>query len=175
MVALIHACSRHGRDSDYGRSSDAARNIAFGLASGVAMVKNILWAVCGALSFWFPVTLVFAVQLANGNVLVANFAAILGFLIFWAIRRWLCPSGRQSIWVLLGLYFFGPVLLSAANSFVNGGFSQVHGWTDIRWLLLASVFPPLQFLLASVSGLWPSLLIVTLILVWTSAVERAAE
>jgi len=135
------------------------------------MVKNVLWAVGGALSFWLPIIVVFAVQCTNANVLVANFAAILGFLIFWAIRRRVCPSRRQSMWILLGLYFFGPVLLSAANSFVNGGFSQIHGWADIRWLLIASVFPPLQFLLAATSGLWPSILMVTLILPHSSKPE----
>ena len=75
--------------------------------------------------------------------------------------------------MLVGLYFLGPVLLTSATTFANGGFTQIHGWVDVRWLLLASVFPPLQFLLAATSGLWPSLLIVTVILIWTSVTERA--
>jgi hypothetical protein len=141
---------------------------------GVPMVKNISWATGGALSFWFPVIVLFALQRANVHMLVANLAAILGFLIFLAIRRWVCPSGRQSIWMLLGLYFFAPALLSVATTYANGGFAQIHGWTDIGWLLVASVFPPMQFLLAAAAGLWPSLLIVTLILVCTSVAEQVA-
>ncbi|SRR6266568_2638401 len=137
------------------------------------MSKHLLWAMGGALSFWLPVILVFAVERRNVNMVIANLMAILGFLICWAIRRWLYPQGRQSIWILLGLYFLGPILLSTATTFANGGFTQIHGWTDIRRLLIASVFPPVQFLLAATSGLWPSLLLVTVILVWMSAMERA--
>jgi hypothetical protein len=136
------------------------------------MIKHLLWAVGGAVSFWFPIILVFAVERASTNMLVANLMAMLGFLLCWALRRWVYPQGRQSIWILLGLYFLGPILLSTATTFANGGFAQIHGWTDIRWLLLACIFPPIQFLLAATSGLWPSLLIVTAILVWDSAMER---
>lgn len=137
------------------------------------MLKHLVWAIGGALSFWFPVIVVFAVERANTNARVANVVAVLGFLACWAIRRWVYPEGRQTIWILLGLYFFGPVLLSSATTFANGGFAQIHGWPEVRWLLVASVFPPIQFLLAATSGLWPSLLIVTVILVWLSVTERS--
>lgn len=135
------------------------------------MLKHLMWATGGALSFWLPVILVFAVERANASVLVTNLVAMIGFLVCWAIRRWTYPQGRQSIWILLGLYFFGPILLSTATTFANGGFAQNHGWADIRWLLVASVFPPIQFLLAATSGLWPSLLIVTVVLIWLSVTE----
>src|ERR1700722_682642 len=136
------------------------------------MIKHLLWAVSGAAAFWFPIILVFAAERASTNMLVANLMAMLGFLVCWALRRWVYPQGRQSIWILLGLYFFGPILLSTATTFSNGGLAQIHGWTDIGWLLFACVFPPIQFLLAATSGLWPSLLVVTAILVWDSAMER---
>jgi hypothetical protein len=137
------------------------------------MSKHLMWAAGGALSFWLPVIALYAAERANTNVLVANLVATLGFLVCWAIRHWVYPQGRQGIWMLVGLYFLGPTLLSTATTFANGGFTQVHGWIDIRWLLFASVFPPIQFLLAATSGLWPSLLIVTLILIWTSVAERS--
>jgi hypothetical protein len=136
------------------------------------MSSHLMWAAGGALSFWLPVILVFAVERSSVNLLIANLAAMLGFLVCWAVRRWIYPDGRQSIWILLGLYFFGPVLLGSATTFANGGFTQIHGWADIRWLLFASIFPPIQFLLAATTGLWPSLLIVTAILIWMSATER---
>jgi len=137
------------------------------------MIKHILWAVGGAASFWLPIILVFAVERAGTNIVTANLVAVLGFLFCWAIRRWVYPQGRQSVWMLIGLYCFGPILLSTATSFANGGFTQIHGWTDVKWLLLACIFPPLQFLLAGTSGLWPSLSVVTVILIGGSVMERA--
>ena len=136
------------------------------------MTKHLLWAIGGAVSFWFPIILVFAFQRADTNMLIANLTSILGFALCCAIRRWVYPQGRQSIWMLGGLYCLGPIFLSTATTFANGGFAQIHGWADIGWLLLACVFPPLQFLLAAASGLWPSLLIVTAILLYMSAMER---
>ncbi len=136
------------------------------------MIRHVLWAIGGAVSFWLPIILVFAVERANTNMLIANLMGMVGFSLCWAIRRWVYPQGRQSIWILVGLYFLGPVLLSTATTFANGGFAQIHGWADVRWLLLACVFPPFQFLLAATSGLWPSLLIVTVFLVCTTAMER---
>jgi hypothetical protein len=151
-----------------------------GLSSGgavlsvfeVIMIKHFFWAVSGAAGYWFPVILVFAVQRRNTNVLIANLMAMLGFSFCWAIRRWFHLQGRETIWILLGLYFLGPILLSTATTFADGGFARIHGWTDIRWLLLACAFPPLQFLLAATAGLWPSLLIVTTILGGSSVMER---
>lgn len=137
------------------------------------MIKHIMWAMGGAVSFWSPIILVFAVERSNTNMMIANLMALLGFFFCWAVRRWVYPQGRQSIWILLGLYCFGPILLSTATTFANGGFTQIHGWTDIKWLLLACIFPPIQFLLAATSGLWPSLSIVTVILVRGTAMERA--
>jgi hypothetical protein len=118
------------------------------------MIKHVLWAMGGAMSYWFPIILVFAVERTNTNVLITNLMAMFGFLLCLAIRRWLYPQGRQAIWILLGLYFLGSILLATATTFANGGFTQIHGWADIRWLLLACVFPPFQFLLAATSGLW---------------------
>ena len=135
------------------------------------MTKHLSWAMGGAVSFWLPIILVFAVERTNANMLIANLAAVVGFLACWVILRLFKYEGRRSIWILLGLYFFGPILLSTATTFTNGGFTQIHGWVDIRWLLLACVFPPIQFLLAATSGLGPSLLIVTVILMWLSASE----
>jgi hypothetical protein len=136
------------------------------------MIRRVLWAIGGAISFWLPIILVFAVERTNTNVLIPNLMGMLGFSLCWAIRRWVYPQERPSIWMLVGLYCFGPVLLSTATTFANGGFAQIHGWTDVRWLLFACVFPPFQFLLAATSGLWPSLLIVTAFLVCTTAMER---
>jgi hypothetical protein len=136
------------------------------------MSKHIIWAIAAAVSFWVPVILAFAVERTNVSVVLANAVSMFGFFICWAIRRWVYTEGRQSIWMLLGLYFFGPTLLSTATAFANGGFAQIHGWMDIRWLLVASFFPPMQFLLAATSGLWPSLLVITLILIWASVTER---
>jgi hypothetical protein len=135
------------------------------------IVRHFLWAVAGAASFWSPVILIFAVERSHTSIAIANLMALLGFLLCWAIRRWVYPHGRQTIWILLGLYCFGPILLSTATTFANGGFTQMHGWPDAKWLLLACIFPPLQFLLAAMSGLWPSLSLVTVILVAGSAME----
>jgi len=136
------------------------------------MSKHIFWAIGSAASFWVPIIAIFAVQHSNTNVAIANFVALLGFSLCWVVRRSVRPPGRQSIWMLIGLYLLGPILLSVATTFANGGFRQIHGWADVRWLLFACVFPPYQFLLAAMSGLWPSLLIVTVFLACTSAIER---
>jgi hypothetical protein len=136
------------------------------------MVRHILWATGGTVSFWLPIILVFAVERANTNMILANLMATLGFLLCWVIRRWFDPRGRQAIWMLLGLYLLGPILLSTATTFANGGFAQIHEWTDVGWLLFACVFPPVQFLLVATSGLWPSLLFATVILVCVSVMER---
>lgn len=135
------------------------------------MTGHLRWAIATAIAFWSPVILIFAIERTNVNVVLANLVGVLGFSVCLVIRRCVYPQGRQGIWMLLGLYFFGPTLLSTATTFANGGFAQIHGWADVRWLLVASVFPPLQFLLAATSGLWLSLSAVTLTLVWFSIAE----
>jgi hypothetical protein len=136
------------------------------------MARHALSSALGALSLWLPIILVFAVQRSAVNMLIANVMGLLGFSVFWLIWRRFYPSEKESLWILVGVLFFGAFLLSAATTFVNGGFAIIHGWSEIRWLLLSSVFPPLLFLVAGTSGLLPSLLIVTLFLIYAVAQER---
>jgi len=126
--------------------------------------KTLIWALGGALSFWLPIIIAFAIGRFNTNMVVANVLALFGASLCYAGFRRLYRGNRFAVWMLIGLYLFGPILLSAATSFVNGGFLQVHSWKDIGWLSIACVFPPIQLLLAGASGVWPSLVIVTAIL-----------
>jgi len=128
------------------------------------MAKYIAMGALGTLSYWVPIIVVFAIAGTDVNVFVANFVALVGFLGYWTVLRRKSTDRGSKMLTLIELYFFGPLLLSTATTFGNGGFTRMHGWTDIRWLLLACVFPPLQFLLAATSGLWPSLTIVSLML-----------
>jgi len=139
--------------------------------SEVCNVKATIWFVSGALSFWLPIILVFAIGRSNTSIVLANVLAVFAALFCYAGLRWRYHPGRVALWMLVGVYVLGPILLSTATSFVNGGFSQIHSWRDIAWLSLACVFPPLELLLVGTSGLWPSLLVVTAVLGSATAVE----
>jgi len=72
------------------------------------MISHLTWAIGGAVSFWVPVILVFALERAKTNLVVANLMAMFGFLVCLAVRRWLHPKGRQGLWILMGCIFLGP-------------------------------------------------------------------
>jgi len=140
-----------------------------GWATRLPMRNLLLWAVCGALSFWIPVVVIFAIEGTSVNVGMANLVALLGISLCWGLQQWLGSRGWRSLWMLGGLYFLGPIFLTIATTFSNGGFSQMHRLWDVCWLLLACVLPPLGFWMAAMSGLWPSLLVTTLALVGVPA------
>jgi hypothetical protein len=128
------------------------------------LIKRTTWLTSGGLSFWLPVIVIFSINRLNVRMLLPNVLAVLSASLCYAVYRWLYRGERLAIWMLIGLYVLGPILMSTANSFANGGFLRLHGWQDIRWLVLSCVFPPIELLVAGASGLLPSLLVVTAIL-----------
>ncbi len=134
-------------------------------------MKPVIWLVGGALSFWLPIIFAFAIGRSNTGMLVPNVLAVLSASLCYVVFRWLCRGEHLAAWMLFGIYLLGPILLSTATSFVHGGFSQIRGWEDIKWLLLACIFPPILLLLAGTSGVGPSLLVVTVILGSATTVE----
>jgi hypothetical protein len=135
------------------------------------VIKHFLWTIGGAVAFWSPIVVVFAAGRTNANLVAANVLAVVGILLCFVVRRRFYPLEHQSLWMLAGIYFYGPPLLSTATTFANGGFAQMHGWSDVGWLLFACVFPPIQLLLAATSGLLPSVLLATIILGAASVIE----
>ncbi len=133
-------------------------------------MKPVIWLLSGALSFWLPIIFAFAIDRSDTRMLVPNVLAVLTASLCYAALRWLYHGERLAGWMLFGLYVLGPILLCTATSFANGGFSQVRGW-QIAWILLACIFPPIELLLAGVSGVGPGLLVVTAILASATTVE----
>ena len=89
---------------------------------------------------------------------------MVGTLTCYAVLRRLYPGERFALWMLVGLYLFGPILCLTATTFSGGGFTQFHGWENTKVLLIASFFPPFEFWMVAVGELWLALLPVTVFL-----------
>jgi uncharacterized membrane protein YgdD (TMEM256/DUF423 family) len=51
--------------------------------------------------------------------------------------------------MLAGLYLLGPLFMEIDFTVRGAGVSQFHGWRDVGFLLLCSVFPPATLMLAT--------------------------
>jgi hypothetical protein len=106
-------------------------------------------ALLGGISFWLPVTGIEILKRgeigpAIGTIL--PFATQLGCY-FFARRHNGRP--RLAIPMLAGLYLLGPFFMEIDFTVRGAGFSQFHGWRDVGYLLLCSIFPPATLMLAT--------------------------
>jgi hypothetical protein len=114
------------------------------------MGRFFLWALLGGISFWLPITLVEILKRGEIGPILGTalpLATQLGSYAFFA-RRGL---GRPHLAVpmLAGLYVLGPLFIEIDATTRHAGFSQFHGWRDVGYLFLCSIFPPATLMLAT--------------------------
>ena len=112
-------------------------------------------ALLGAVSFWGPITLI--ELLAGADFFSLELSSVLPlttlFLSYFRSRQHYEHTVTSvSVWMLLGVYVLGPLFMAIAATPYEGGFSQFHGWNQVKFLLLAMVFPPLTLVLSGYHG-----------------------
>ncbi len=124
--------------------------------------------VLAGLGFWIPSVLFHAIRSGNFGasrldtlaVLIMPVAAslLVRELLYWwqgALSR----RGTIALWMLLGIWVFGPLCVTAGATFSGGGFSQPQAW----YLLLIGIplFVPMTFMMSTYDGTLGALGVVT--------------
>ena len=114
--------------------------------------------VAAGLAFWIPSILLFAVRREDYGgsrldslailVLPAVSSLIVRELLYRKQQR--LSRGTIGLWMLLGIWIFGPLCTTAGATFSGGGFIQPEAW---RFLLIGILlFVPLTFMMSAYDG-----------------------
>ena len=131
--------------------------------------RRLLLILLGGASFWGPLTLIELLSLRNAGFYDMALITLLppaGLLkCYFVFRRnhshW---AISMSLWLLLGVYLLGSLFISIGATPHQGGFSQFHGWNDVKWLLVSAVVPFVTILMSGYQGSIFGLLSVTVIM-----------
>jgi len=107
----------------------------------------------GGISFWLPVTIVEWVtkrELSVAVGLILHFVTELG-VYFLVARRWKRTAPSLALYMCLGLYVLGPLLMEIGYTALQGGFTKFQGWHDIQYLILLSI-PPMALWFAGLQA-----------------------
>jgi hypothetical protein len=79
-------------------------------------------------------------------------------------KRWLKIENRlpAALFALLGIWLFGPLMMSVSGTFSGGGISQPDGWHFI--LIGTCLFPMFTFIMSTYDGTLGALLLTTALL-----------
>lgn len=109
----------------------------------------------GALSFWGPELLLYAIRRKDLPSLVTFLlpgCLVLGY--FLAVRlRWCKGAGQPSgaIFMLLGVWVFGPTAMVLGATFRGAGFLALNAHEALM-ATLGGLFPPFSFIMATYDG-----------------------
>lgn len=144
------------------------------------MAKRVLLLLIGGLGFWAPAVVFEILSRGRHGVVFANLAPVaLTVVALSLLRRGRLGALRTlPLWILAGIYLLCPLAVTTATSAFGGGFATFVA-DDVRWLLLASVFPPLGLVMAGYNGTLLGLLAETLILtaatIWPNKASPAGR
>jgi hypothetical protein len=129
-------------------------------------IRTVFIVLFGAISFWAPTTVIELVTRRELSLVVGSTVPVASILVAYAVTiRWNAVRGRYvSLWMLLGIWLFGPSFMMLGASALGGGFTALGGIRSI-WILLVSTFMPIfTFVWATYDVTLLSLLCATLIL-----------
>lgn len=131
------------------------------------MADRIMIVLVGAAGFWIPVVLLETLSRGHYRISTVSVVPVVCTLgVLWLLRRVRIERFRMlSLYMLAGIYLLCPLAIMIAGSSFGGGFAVSTGGHSILWLLLASIFPPLAWMLAGYNGTIFGLLAVTIVLV----------
>jgi hypothetical protein len=92
---------------------------------------------------------------------------------YWKIRRTSKDKLTFALFAVLGIWLFGPVMMSVSASNSGGGFSRPDG---LHFVLVGScVFPVFTFIMSTYDGTLGALLITSVLLPLMSALSGRAK
>jgi hypothetical protein len=122
-------------------------------------------ALVGAIAFWLPTTIIHLVTRRELNGLLGTFLGpALLVLIYVGFRLSRLVRVRAYIWMLVGLYMFGPWFMFVGFMPFGGGFARAMGPLEWYYLALSSLLPPMTLLYSGYDGTLFGVLLVTIAL-----------
>jgi hypothetical protein len=140
------------------------------------MADRIFLVVTGALAFWTPAVVLEVLSNGRFSITAVNVLPVLSALcVYWLLRHaeHFRMSRFMSVYLLAGVYLFGPLSTTIAGSAFGGGFTAfTSGGHDVLWLVVSSVFPPLTMALAGYNGTIFGLLGITVLFIAAAVARR---
>ena len=104
---------------------------------------RVLLIFTGGVAFWGPLVLIEILTRQEFHPLLAIFLPPATFMLGYLSIKYAHVESVRSIalWMLMGVCVLGPWMMTIGASAHGGGFTQMHGWRDWRWLLLSTVVP----------------------------------
>lgn len=128
----------------------------------------------GAFAFWLPYVLLSAAYRWSASILALNVSTVaslaLAAAVSWGYRQKM-PAWN---WVLAGVYAMGPAAMIFASVFSRAKPSPGMPGDWIMTVVFC-LLPPMTVWLATVNGMIPSVLLVTVILVVLQALGRGGR
>ena len=120
------------------------------------------------IAFWIPSILVHCVRRDFGasrlDLLAVSIlplaASVITLESLYRRHRTSSRRGTIALWMLLGIWVFGPLCTTIGATFGGGGFTQPGGWHIL--LLGIPLFVPLTFTMSTYDGTLGALLVITL-------------
>jgi hypothetical protein len=152
------------------------RNLNFSQGPSVnqkRIFEALKYAPLGGFSFWAPDVLLHWIRgyrFSGLDVLVLTvllpITTALVVAMVW--NRGLKKENRLlgALFALVGIWFFGPLMMSCGASFSGGGFSQPNGWHVM--LMGTGLFPVFTFMMSTYDGTLGALLLTTALLPFLS-------
>jgi hypothetical protein len=120
----------------------------------------------GGFSFWAPDVFLHwlrGYRFSGLDVLVLTVLLPITTALVVAIgwKRWLNTENRRlaALFALVGIWLFGPLMMSVGATFSGGGFSQPDGWHVV--FMGTSLFPVFTFMMSTYDGTLGALLLIT--------------
>ena len=135
--------------------------------------SRIILVITGALSFWIPALLTpFFLAGALGNITQNVVAVVCATGVYLLLRSW--GAKQVAIHMLVGMYVLCPLLISLEAQILGSTHAPpVTSRTDILWLLISCVFPPMTLLWAGYAGAFFGLLAESVILIGAACTQRS--
>jgi hypothetical protein len=126
---------------------------------------RILIMALGAVAFWVPVTAVSLITGKRLSLLVGTLLPPISFFLSYFLIKARKVFGVRaiSIWMLAGVFVFGPWFLYVALIPTKGGFYGFQGWIDIKVLLISMIYPLFTLAFSSAHRSSVGLLLTTVI------------
>jgi hypothetical protein len=125
--------------------------------------------VAAGATFWIPSILIHALRgTAFGNsgldILAVSVLPVVASLvtreIIYRKQRTVSRRGTIALWMLLGIWLFGPLGTTIGATFSGGGFTQPGAWQML--LLGIPLFLPLTFMMSAYDGTLVALAVATI-------------
>lgn len=136
------------------------------------LAKHLGLLVVGGVSFWAPRVMTEVITRREISPLVGTVAPIASvLLVYWLISRPRAMRTRWgSVWMLVGLYLFGPLMITVGGSYLGGpGFES----SELGNFVIASLVPLFTLYMSGPSVLGVALATLALISIHVGIEARA--